>query len=246
MPRPLFSDEDDLLYLDPEDIGPRSRPALSIARILAWADDHFARTGAWPTHRSGVVLAAPTENWRVVQDALRVGGRGLPGGETLAKLLSRCRGVPNRLDLPPLDIDTILVWADEHFARTGAWPQATSGPVAAAPGETWAGVAGALRYGSRGLPAGGSLARLLARHRGVRNNKGRPQLDVVQVWAWAKAYHERHGRWPTEGAGPVEEAPGETWCGINAALRTGGRGLPGPTTLSRLLTELRNAVAAAQ
>ena len=35
------------------------RPDLSISRILAWADAHFAATGQWPTARTGRVVAAP-------------------------------------------------------------------------------------------------------------------------------------------------------------------------------------------
>jgi hypothetical protein len=39
-----------------------------------------------------------------------------------------------------------------------------------APGENWAAVSSALYDGNRGLPAGGSLAKLLDRHR--RGGKG--------------------------------------------------------------------------
>jgi hypothetical protein len=62
----------------------------------------------------------------------------------------------------------ILAWADAHHAQTGKWPTAASGPVAGAPGETWAAVNQALAYGSRELPGGDSLARLLAENRGKR------------------------------------------------------------------------------
>jgi hypothetical protein len=59
-------------------------------------------------------------------------------------------------------VKQILEWADAHFARTGKWPTAASGPVAGAPGETWKAIDAALRRGFRGLPAGSSLAWLLA------------------------------------------------------------------------------------
>ena len=31
------------------------RPRLTIAQVLAWADAHYARTGKWPTIKSGAV-----------------------------------------------------------------------------------------------------------------------------------------------------------------------------------------------
>jgi hypothetical protein len=68
---------------------------------------------------------------------------------------------------PKLTEALILAWADAHFGRNGRWPSALSGAVAGAPGETWGALASALRNGCRSLPGGDSLARLLARERGV-------------------------------------------------------------------------------
>jgi hypothetical protein len=105
---------------------------------------------------------APVEDWAAIDDALRQGHRGLPGGNSLAKLLARYRGVRNPAALPPLTEDEIRRWAALHAERTGAPPKYKSGPVADAPGETWAGIDYALRYGRRGLPGRSSLAKLLA------------------------------------------------------------------------------------
>jgi hypothetical protein len=58
---------------------------------LAWADAHHARTGRWPHRYSGLVLEAPGESWDRINGALREGHRGLPGGDSLAKLLDRHR-----------------------------------------------------------------------------------------------------------------------------------------------------------
>src|SRR5262249_52355965 len=98
-----------------------------------------------------------------------------------------------------------------------------SGPVPEAPGETWSMVDGALRVGLRGLPGGLSLARLLARHRGVRNVAGLPPLTPGHILAWADDHHRRTGRWPGMTAGPVPGVGGETWNGVGLALRRGGR-----------------------
>ncbi|HEV3079306.1 MAG TPA: hypothetical protein VGY66_05980 [Gemmataceae bacterium] len=52
---------------------------------------HHQRTGRWPSAKSGPILEAPAENWSKVDAALRDGLRGLPGGSTLAQLLTRER-----------------------------------------------------------------------------------------------------------------------------------------------------------
>jgi hypothetical protein len=66
-----------------------------------------------------------------------------------------------------LTVLQVLAWADAHLARYGRWPTRLTGPVAFAPGETWGGLDGAPAQGRRGVPGGDSLARLLARERGV-------------------------------------------------------------------------------
>jgi hypothetical protein len=138
------------------------RPPLSGKKILAWAEAHFEATGQWPTVKSGPVHDAPEENWSAIDAALRVGSRGLPGDSSLRYLLAKKKGVRNPSDLPPLTAGQIMEWAAMHQKRTGHWPKYQSGPIDDAPGETWASVDHALRYGTRTLQAGQSLAKLLA------------------------------------------------------------------------------------
>src|SRR5262249_20102451 len=84
------------------------RPALSLERILAWADAHHAARGRWPTQTSGPVLGAYRENWGSIADDLRQGRRGLPGGLTLARVLAEHRNVRNLHTIAPLSIEQIL------------------------------------------------------------------------------------------------------------------------------------------
>jgi hypothetical protein len=65
----------------------------------------------------------------------------------------------------------------------------------------------------------------------------KPPLFVDQILAWAKAHHERTGRWPHARSGPIEENPGENWQKIGHSLRFGLRGLPGGSSLPALLEE---------
>jgi hypothetical protein len=62
--------------------------ALTVERILAWADAHHAATGVWPTPSSGPVLAAPGRDWSTIDHVLRKGRHGLPRGSSLSRLLS--------------------------------------------------------------------------------------------------------------------------------------------------------------
>jgi hypothetical protein len=219
----------------------RERPHLSEEQILAWADAHHARTGRWPKGKSGPIPEAPGETWGAVQGALCRGMRGLPGGSSLPRLLHQRRGVElrHRCSAPPLTIPQILAWADAHHARTGRWPRFTDGPIPEEPGETWASVNVALQRGTRGLPGGSSLPRLLGRERGARRAPYRPPLTIPEILRWADAHLARTGRWPKAASGPIPEAPAETWRGVHKALRDGLRGLPGGSSLARLLHERR-------
>lgn len=67
----------------------------------------------------------------------------------------------------------------------------------------------------------------------------RPELTVDQILAWADNYHLRTGRWPKVASGRVSPTGWETWAGINKALDAGLRGLPGKTSLARVLAEFR-------
>ena len=110
---------------------PRAKTQLTIDLILSFADAHHAATGCWPRMNSGTVLGQTELNWIRVNRALREGGRGLPGGTSLADLLQEHRGIRNKQNLPRLDVEQIMAWADAHRNATGEYPHADSGPVTA-------------------------------------------------------------------------------------------------------------------
>ncbi len=212
---------------------------LIIPEILRWADAHRERTGKWPTRDGGNIIEAKFESWHGVDQALRKGFRGLAGGSSLAHLLAETRGARNVQDLSPLTEEQILRWADLHHERTGTWPQKKSGTIPNSSRENWSAIDTALRVGVRGLPGGSSLARLLAHSRGVRNRKQLPPLRPEEILAWADAHLQRMARWPIATSGPIADAPGETWMGVNMALSKGQRGLPGGSSLALLLATER-------
>jgi hypothetical protein len=215
------------------------RRPLVIREILAWACAHREATGKWPTKSSGGIASAKFETWLGVDNSLRGGLRGLPGGSSLAQLLAVKHGVRNLKHLPRLCKDQILHWADEHRERTGSWPTSASGKIPGTGGEKWASIDMALRKGARALACGSSLAMLLAEHRGVRNRRQLPQFTEEQILRWADVFHERTGTWPSAKSGPITDAPGETWLAVAMALRHGNRGLRGGSSLPFLLAEKR-------
>jgi hypothetical protein len=227
-----------LAQLLADERGVRNRadlPDFDRKTILAWADAHFQRTGDYPTQHSGPIAEAPDETWLAVDFALRKGARGIRGGSSLARLLAKHRGKRNIQDLSPLSQKKILRWADAHKERTGKWPNVNSGEVVDAPGERWDMIDNALRQAHRHLPGGSSLLQLLVKKRGVRNPLDLPPLTEEQIVGWAESHRDRTGRLPKYKDGPIADAVGETWAGVDGALRLGKRGLPGGSSLAKLL-----------
>lgn len=68
---------------------------------------------------------------------------------------------------------------------------------------------------------------------------GLPDLTIEQILQWADAHHKITGEWPKETSDDVVCAPGEKWRNIAQGLRIGLRGLPGGSSLSKMLTEKR-------
>ncbi|MGO8749938.1 MAG: hypothetical protein ACLQNE_28670 [Thermoguttaceae bacterium] len=220
---------------------PWTRPTLTIAQVLAWADAFHERTGRWPDVRSGPIPEAPGETWLAINCALARGRRGLARGLSLTKVIAAKRNVRNRASLPRLSRKRILAWAIAHHKRTGKWPTENSGPILDCPGENWHTVDTNLRAGCRGLRGSSSLARLLDSCGVKRNPQTLPRLSQRKILVWADAHFQRTGQWPITTSGPVQDASGERWDSINKALHRGLRGLPGGSSLLLLLARKRGA-----
>jgi hypothetical protein len=207
---------------------------LSERQILAWSKAYFDRTGRWPVARlNASVHEQPTEHWLKIEIALRKGFRGLPGGSSLARLLSKHYHVRNLMRPPPLTIKKILSWADAHYERTGDWPSMHTGAIPEAPGESWSRIIARLYLG-RGLPRT-SLVAVLQKHRGQRYRRRGLPLTTERIVEWAIAHHELTGALPTRASGPVHGVPGEWWSAIDASLRAGARNLRGGSSLNQFL-----------
>lgn len=219
-------------------------PPLTISQILRWVDAYRRRTGTWPHPKTkGRIPGTNGETWLAVDSALRTGLRGLPGGSSLPRVLAEHRGVRNPQDLPPLSVGQVLAWADAFFQKTGEWPKQKHWrePIPDSGGETWGNVIQAVAVGLRGFNGDGTLFDLLAKHRGVRNVGNLPPLTEKQILAWADSYFAAHGEWPTCRC-PEQTIPdtgGERWFNLDQVLRKGLRGLPGGSSLPKLLAKYR-------
>jgi hypothetical protein len=68
-----------------------------------------------------------------------------------------------------------------------------------------------------------------------------PELSVEQILIWADAWYTQLGRWPDRSCYRlvIPGTHGQKWAGLNTALQKGYRGLPGGSSLARLLAEHR-------
>ena len=195
---------------------------ITIPEILAWADAYRARMGRWGG----------------IDNVLRQGNRGLPGGMSLSRLLLEQRGVPQGSALARLTVEQILCWADAHHERTGEWPhRRLTDPIPEAPLENWKTIHCALRDGWRGLPGKMTLFQFLSQHRDVAGSRRRPELTVIKILSWADAHFQRTSAWPNVKSGPVPEAPQENWRNLDKCLRHGRRGLKTHSSIPNFLAE---------
>jgi hypothetical protein len=215
------------------------KPELSESLILKWADEFRRVYGVWPKEGCPPQdVPGVNERWRVIDNALRKGVRGLEGNSSLSRLLLEARGVRSAWAMPPYTIKQILIWCDAYFKTHGRWPRQRNWheEIPGSNGEKWAYVDHALQHGLRGLSGGSSLAQLLSDHRGIRNQGKLPSLTVRQIRRWARDFRAKHGHWPKcRGSGAIDGTNGETWFNIDQVLRKGMRGLPDGLSLARVL-----------
>jgi hypothetical protein len=64
-------------------------------------------------------------------------------------------------------------------------------------------------------------------------------LTYTRILRWTEVHREETGSWPEADSGRVRHVRGETWARVDGALRQGRRGLPGYSSLRRLLAANR-------
>ena len=202
---------------------------LSESQILRWADEHYGRTGKWPTAKNGGDVHETTNSWKAIDAALRGGYRGLPGGKSLDELINEERKNGKRNNLTE---DQILNWAKDWFQQTGKYPRdkpRLASDIIPGTYEKWSNISQCLRLGLRGLPGGSSLKQLLVKH-GLSN-----LLDEKTIILWAREWIRENGKPPSTISHQIIPGTNEKWININSTLKNGHRGLPGKYGLKQLL-----------
>lgn len=220
--------------------GTLRKPLLNEDSVRAAARDFFRLHGRLPTHHSREPIPSlPNETWPGINFAGQNGSRGLSEGRTVSKILA-----PLRAELgidPPLSEAGIVAAAQEFHRLNGRLPNSgdSSQRPPGLPRDTWCILNHALSRGLRGLPGGTTLAKLLAPLRKELAPTG-VQLTEEIIHAAAREYHRTHGRLPTNlSQEDLSGLSGITWLNVEYAARAGSRGLPGGSSLSRMLAPLR-------
>lgn len=213
-----------------------------------WKEKH----GVWPTltERDGdardfwrvVPPLGVSLRWRVVNQWLKRGLRGLPGGISLAQLL----GKEKRQIGWVTTRGEIQAAAERWRVAYGEWPTPKSGgdvrsvwpeiPVGVA--VSWMNIDDWLHKGRHGLDAGAGLPRLLGVSRRGWTTTREEVQNAAQKW------EDKYGKWPTKRtAGDVREVWPEIpvgvaarWGAVEKWLNTGAHGLEarkGPLSLLR-------------
>ncbi len=135
-----------------------------------------------------------------------------------------------------IDIDLIKESILAHRGATGRWPMIKEGPVECGPyagTETWQGLDGCLRRGTRGLPGNSSSAK-------VKKELG-SSLKIDWIKECILAHKRVTGQWPTRNGGLIEHGPyagRERWDRIDSALKGENRGIRGKFSLATVMESL--------
>lgn len=222
-------------------------PALSAKLILDWVKQYIDVHGKKPHRTSGIIEPVSEEykdiTWTIVNTALEVGTRGLPGGSSLARLIDNKMGIANPMDLPPLSEELIVNWVTQFIDIHKEKPFRSSGVIEFASGEykgiTWLAVDSALKRGKRGVSGKSSLASLIEKNFSLKNHMNLSPLTEELIISWVVQYIDIHEKKPGQSSGEIEfvsEAyKGITWLAVNTALDKGGRGLSGGSSIAKLI-----------
>jgi superfamily II DNA or RNA helicase len=121
--------------------------------IWQWMEGFRDKQGKFPTLSS--FEGTEGGRWVTINEALKGGYRGLPGGSSLLKLRKKMLGPA---DSDKLTEGIIFEWMREHFAEHGRWPTQRCGK---SPSDVnWKTIDSRLRIGHRRLTGGSSLFKL--------------------------------------------------------------------------------------
>lgn len=208
-----------------------SKALLSEELICSWIKKYIDKHNKKkPTQKSGVVEFVENDyqgiTWLDINNCLKKGLRGLPGGITLPAFIEKKFGMKGRkVSTFRLSEELICSWIKKHIDThdKDKKPTKRSGIIEFAEGDyyglTWGSVDSALHRGSKGLQGGTSLADLIEKNFGIINPKSIPVLSEEKILYHAKKFKDKHGRKPHCNDGDVDGVENLTWRNIDGHLR---------------------------
>ncbi len=171
----------------------------------------------WPKQNSGDVETLKGERWGAsLNNCLRKGRRGLPGGSSLPLLIK----------------DKVVEQAKKFEEGRGRLPTREDGPLPNHPTVTWEMIDDGFLGGK--ASAWTTLEKVL---REASLKEGETALSEDLMFNHALLYLQKHGHWPKQRSGEVETLKGEKWRVWDGRLRNGLLGLPGGSSLPLLIKD---------
>ena len=206
--------------------------AIRIEQILEWADAHYAKHGKWPVSSLGGIPGTG-QTWVSIDSCLRYGCRGLPGGNSWRGCLrNTVVSVPDKGRVYPMSRfwrgPTRTLPLRENGLLNHPDRSQVRGRLGVPSPLPWRGPVAGYDEGTHWRDCWRSGA-VCGTTSAFRNWLSSGYL------AWAEAHHKATGRWPACRSGPIAQSSAETWMAIEQALRKGSRGLPGGSSLAKLL-----------
>ena len=225
----------------PPDTTPMTEQQVKAA-LVSFAKDHKGRipTQMCPADEVAPYLEAPGVTWANLDERLRIGRCGFPGGSSISQVAVAAGIRAERGRCPPLG--EIRDAARSYIAQHGKLPSLRAGPATPHFGrhETWHRVH-ALLQKEHGL----SLRELIFDLKPAKAPKvplSKVTLSEDAILVAAKAFRDSQGRLPSYYSGDATAyfptLGGKlSWRMVNRALVRGTRGLPGGTSLAQLLVQ---------
>jgi hypothetical protein len=144
-------------------------------------------------------------------------------------------GHRNAKNLPRLSEDKIFKHILSWKKETKEFPSSKSKEMVPGTVDSWRSFDVALVHGLRGLSGGSSLVKLMEKA-GRKNIGNQPRLSEDTIVRLARAWKRSHeGRRPGRHTSGTIPGTGDGWMSMENALVKGLRGLPGGSSLAKLL-----------
>jgi hypothetical protein len=222
---------------------------LTIEDVVQMIINHKKITDEYPTNNSGHVIGEPErECWNNIAQALYLGTRGLrydPNYKTrmsLGTLMESRFSDYKRENNRPLTIDNIMEWADQHYQKTGKYPNQRSGRGFLPNREHWGLINNSLLGGGRKLvdctkysKRVNSLSKLLWEYRKVQYQGLGNRIDIIEaIEKSILSFVDKNGECPAANSGLCELIVEEKcvqshWNTVDNILRKRGSSLSAET-----------------